>query len=402
MKQPVPLPRLTHELPPTADVAIVGGGIAGLATAFFAKRAGLSAVVLERRPALGSLSTSAATGGFRLQFDNPHEIATVRESLDFYQRFESETGLTGWDLGLTPQGYLLCAFEAATAARQRARVEAQRGWGVTDVELLDVRQVRSRWPWLSERVISATYRAGDGWLDPKRLAMGYAAASEAPCVVDTEVTGFLAQGARVTGLATTAGPVNAGAVVVAGGPFSGVLAQLAGIQLSISPTRRFRLVLPDVPEAPQDAPMTIDEDSGAHWRPWQGGAHGMWTQSDVPCEAPLDDVPQSDAFAFALLDPSSPTALARLSPFWARVWERHSQHWIIRSGQYDDTPDRRPLLGATSRPGLFLNTGHSGHGVMSSAACARITLDAIRGAASPADQAFGWDRAFMPTDPTAL
>lgn len=146
MRMHDPSPRLTHQLPRTVDVAIVGGGIAGLATAFFAKRAGLSAVVIERRPALGSLSTSAATGGFRLQFDNPHEIATVRESLDFYQRFETETGLAGWDLGLTPQGYLFCAFEAATAERQRVRVAAQRAWGVTDVELLEARELGARWP----------------------------------------------------------------------------------------------------------------------------------------------------------------------------------------------------------------------------------------------------------------
>ncbi len=395
-------PRLTHELPRTVDVAILGGGIAGLATAFFAHRAGLTSVVIERRTALASLSTSAATGGFRLQFDNPHEIATVRESLEFYQRFESETGLADWDLGWMPQGYLLCAFEAATEARQRRRVEAQRAWGVTDVELLDAREVRVRWPWLSERVISATYRAGDGWLDPKRLAIGYAAASGEPCVMGTEVHGFLESGQRITGLRTSRGDLSAGAIVLAAGPFSGTIAQLAGVALPISPTRRYRLILPDVPEAPADAPMTIDEESGAHWRPWRGGAHGMWTRPDVPSEAPLDDVPPSDAFAFALLDPASPAALARLSPFWAGVWRRQSLHWSIRAGQYDDTPDRRPLLGASSRAGLFVNTGHSGHGVMSSAACARITVDAIRGVLAHEANPFRFDRIFEPADPASL
>ena len=51
--------RTTSEVPGSADLVIVGGGIVGAATAFFASRAGLRTVVLERRPALGSLTTPA-------------------------------------------------------------------------------------------------------------------------------------------------------------------------------------------------------------------------------------------------------------------------------------------------------------------------------------------------------
>lgn len=397
-----PAPRLTHELPDTTDVAIVGGGIAGLATAYFARRAGLSAVVIERRPAIASLSTAAATGGFRAQFDNEPESRLVRESLRFHEAFADETGLADWDLGIMPQGYLFCVFEESSAARQRALVERQRQWGISDVEILDPRTIRARWPWLSERVTQARFRAADGWLDPKRLATGFAAASEAPCVVDTDVRAFARSGERVTGLVTSRGPIAAGAVVLAAGPFSGVLAATAGLALPIAPTRRCRLVMPHVPEAPADAPMTIDEESGAHWRPWRGGAHGMLTLPDVAAEDPLDVVPASDRFAFALLDPARPTALARLSPFWERVWRRQDQHWVVRAGQYDDTPDRRPLLGASAVPGLFLDTGHSGHGVMSAAACARLTMDCVLGTLAHADNPFRADRAFAPLDPAAL
>src|SRR5438132_13641062 len=66
--------RTTTDPPPTADLVIIGGGVVGAATAFFAARAGLKTVVLERRPALGTLTTPASTGAFRAQFDNPGEI----------------------------------------------------------------------------------------------------------------------------------------------------------------------------------------------------------------------------------------------------------------------------------------------------------------------------------------
>src|SRR5688500_20400381 len=75
MVLPVPV---TTELPSTADLVVIGGGIVGAATAFFAARAGLRTVLLERRPALCTLTTPAATGAFRAQFDNPEEIALVK------------------------------------------------------------------------------------------------------------------------------------------------------------------------------------------------------------------------------------------------------------------------------------------------------------------------------------
>ncbi|HEX8968423.1 MAG TPA: FAD-dependent oxidoreductase, partial [Chloroflexota bacterium] len=75
------------ELPASADVVVIGGGIVGAATAFFARRAGLSVVLLEKRPALCTLTTPVSTGAFRLQFDNPEEIALVRESIALFEDF---------------------------------------------------------------------------------------------------------------------------------------------------------------------------------------------------------------------------------------------------------------------------------------------------------------------------
>ena len=49
------------EPPAAADLVIVGGGIVGAATAFHASRAGLRPLVLERRPALSTLTTAAVS-----------------------------------------------------------------------------------------------------------------------------------------------------------------------------------------------------------------------------------------------------------------------------------------------------------------------------------------------------
>jgi sarcosine oxidase subunit beta len=74
--------RVSDEPPPTADLVVVGAGVVGCATAFRATRAGLRTVVLDARPRPATLTTAAATGAYRLQFDNAEEVALVREGVE--------------------------------------------------------------------------------------------------------------------------------------------------------------------------------------------------------------------------------------------------------------------------------------------------------------------------------
>ena len=75
--------------------------------------------------------------------------------------------------------------------------------------------------------------------------------------------------------------------------------------------------MPWLPQVPADAPMTIDEETAAHWRPYVGGAIALFTDADTPPSEPHDPVPIEHDWAFGLLDPRSPHALARVAPFWA-------------------------------------------------------------------------------------
>src|ERR671914_161690 len=131
-----PTVRVADAPPATADVVVIGGGVIGCATAFFAARAGLTVVVLERHAALATLTTPVSSGAFRLQFDNPEEIDLVREGIELFEAFEARTGLAGWDLGLRHGGYLFCSLTDASLARAGDLVARQRDWGLTDVELM--------------------------------------------------------------------------------------------------------------------------------------------------------------------------------------------------------------------------------------------------------------------------
>jgi len=392
MAADLPPLRFVDALPRSADVVIIGGGIVGAATAFFAARAGLSAVILEKRPALCTLTTPVSTGAFRLQFDNPEEIALVREGIALFERFADIADLPGYDLGMRQQGYLFCTTEEVGMRRQQEWVELQHGWGLDDVELLPGDEVRYRFPHVAPTVLQARYRAKDGWLKPKALTLGYARASGAAICLETPATGFVRQGDRIVGVETTRGAIASQHVVLAAGPFSGQVAQLAGLDLELRPRRRMKLVIPDLPDIPEDAPMTIDEETIAHWRPGLRGAYALFTDPTAPVTDPTDNVPPDASFAFDLLNPKAPRALARISPFWETVWERGEPDWVLQAGQYEYTPDHRPYLGPSEVPGLVLNCGYSGHGIMASAGGSRLTVDAMLGRVSPTDNPFRPDR----------
>ena len=374
--------------PRTADVVVIGGGVVGAATAFHASRAGLRTVIVEARPALCTLTTAVAAGAYRLQFDDLEELTLVRESAAMFLGFEELTGQRRYRLGLRQQGYLWLTTTDATAARQRDLVATLRGWGQADIEVLDGGEVRRRFPWVGPEVIQARFRGGDGFLDTRGLTYGLVEGSGAGVVVGCPVTGFAVRGGRLAGVETAGGSISAGAAVIACGPLSGPVAELAGLDLPVVTIRRHKLWVPDLDAVPVDAPMTIDEDTGAHWRPAFGGAWALFTDPSTPPEPPTEAVPTDPSFGFLLLDPASPVALSRVVPFWRRVWEDGSATWLLQAGQYTVTPDHKPIIGPTEVAGLHLNTGYSGHGIMLGPAGGRIAADLLTGRLAPEDNPF--------------
>jgi sarcosine oxidase subunit beta len=388
--------RYVPALPRGAELVIIGGGIVGAATAFHASRAGLRPLLLERRPALCSLTTAVAAGGIRLQLETEEQLRLVRESAELFADFAEVTGQAEYGSGLRRHGYLWLTTSADGAERQRRLVAVQRGWGVTGVELLGGDEARRAFPFVGPEVVQARYRAEDGLLDPKGVTLGLAAASGAQTVVGCEVVGLRRRGGggRVVEVETTLGRVGADAVVVAAGPFSGEVARLAGVRLPVSTVRRQKLVLPEVPQVPASAPMTVDDDTGVHWRPIFRGASLLFADPATPPSPPSDDVPLDHRFAFQLLDPSSPVAAARVAPFWREVWAAWSAPWLLQAGHYTMTPDHRPLIGHTAVEGLLVNSGYSGRGVMAGPAGSRHLVDLLSGKVSAADNPFRPDRSF--------
>jgi sarcosine oxidase subunit beta len=258
---------------------------------------------------------------------------------------------------------------------------------------MDGATARQAFPYLAPDVLQARFRRGDGFVDPKAVTMGLFAGADAGVVVGCSVTGIEPRGDRPVEVRTTLGSVECDAVVVAAGPFSGVVAATAGVTLPVTAVRRQKLVMPQVAEVPAEGPMTIDEDTGAHWRPAYAGATIFFTDPATPPSPPSEEVPLDHSFVFRVLDPASPVALARVAPFWRSVWERGSDAWLLQAGQYTMTPDRHPLIGPAGE-GVYVNTGYCGHGVMCAAAGGRLFADVLTGKVAADGNPYRLDRPF--------
>ena len=124
------------ELPPAADVVVVGGGVIGTSAAFHLAEAGLGVCLLERDQLAGG-STSRAAGGFRAQFSDPLNIAIGLRSIEAFTHFGERPGA---EIDLHQVGYLFLLDHEEDVASFRASVALQNELGVPSrfVELDEV------------------------------------------------------------------------------------------------------------------------------------------------------------------------------------------------------------------------------------------------------------------------
>jgi len=376
------------EFPRQAEVVIIGGGILGTATAFYASRAGLKTVVLEMRDGLATLTTAASEECFRAQFSEPENVAMMKASIEVFENFPEVIGVPGYDIGLHQQGYLFYTDAPEGPETLRAQVEHQQSIGLDDVEFLSGDEVRRRFPWASPKVTAATYRACDGWLSTHELTHGFAKGSEALFLLRTKATGIEVDGQSVRGVETNRGLISTRRAVIAAGPFSGQVAGLAGVELPLTILRRQKVIIGQDAAIPQDAPMTICVPLGAYWRPEVGGGALGWAAPEEPSE-PLEKVPTDWVFPALVLE-----EVSKLAPFWEEVVGRLTRDSVFLSaGQYTCTPDSKPILGPSPDvEGLFFNLGYSGHGIMGAPEGSRYVVAMITGLMSDEDNPFSCQR----------
>ena len=109
--------------PQTADAVVIGGGIVGVATAFWLSRAGLATVVVEMRDGLSTLTTPQSIECFRAQFTEPTMAELAVPSIEMYENFPKVIGIPDFDISLVHAGYLFVTDDPDMVDQVRSAVE---------------------------------------------------------------------------------------------------------------------------------------------------------------------------------------------------------------------------------------------------------------------------------------
>lgn len=217
-------------------VVVVGAGIVGAATAYFAARGGASVTLIEReRVAFGA---SGRNPGFVwLHCRNPGfalEISLATRRL--YPQLAEELPI---DFELRESGGLFYFLTPEQGAVFAEFAKNRRADGVA-VELIDGAEVRRLVPPIRPDVVGASYCADDAHINTPLLVQALAAGARAEGATVEEgvaVTGLLRSGEDVVGVETTRGDVAADVVVAAAGVWTADLLRTTGLELAVGAER---------------------------------------------------------------------------------------------------------------------------------------------------------------------
>jgi sarcosine oxidase, subunit beta len=342
-----------------ARIVIAGAGAVGASIAYhLARRGAGDEVILCDRAEVASGATGKAMGGVRQQFSTAPEVRLAQASA----RFFAELGPPLFE----QVGYLFVATTEQGLARleERAGLQAELGVPVEPADAAAVRGLRT------DDVLGAFVCREDGVADP------------------VGVTRHLVREAVAGGVElrehTDAREVEGDVLVVACGAASPELADVP-----IRPLVRQLVDTEAVPGLPDELPMTIEEETGFHFRRVGQGlrlamveAAPRWGREEVVDDTLVADWLERIAHRYP---PATDVSVARA---WA--------------GLYDMTPDAHPIIGWVGH-GVYAACGFSGHGFMQAPAVGAAVAEELLTGSSSFDlspyrlERFGGDAVFPET-----
>jgi len=345
----------------TADVAIIGAGMAGASLAsFLGDRARVTLIEGEALPGYHTTGRSAAF--YAETYGGPGVQPLTTASRDFF--LSPPAGFAGGPL-LTPRGGLhVAAADGADILDDLAADFAGSGVRIERVRAGDV-----------------VPSMADGWagaalwepdcrdIDVAALHQGFLASarrSGARLVTDAMVRAITRQAGRWR-IDTSAGAIEADVLVNAAGAWGDDIAALAGVApLGLQPLRRTVVVADVAPVPAPDLPVVIAADGSFYFKPDAGR---LWVSPhDETPDAPSDVQPDELDVAIAL------DRLERATAFRVRRVERA---W---AGLRTFAPDRLPVFGHDpDAPDFVWCVGQGGFGIQTAPAAGRLLAEHLLG-----------------------
>ncbi|WP_242222058.1 NAD(P)/FAD-dependent oxidoreductase [Shinella zoogloeoides] len=353
----------------TFDIAIIGGGIAGISLAYFLAPH-RSVAVLEQESALGYHSTGRSAAEFTLR-DNPPLVNALARASHAFMTTPPE-GFAAVPL-LIARGSVIFGTHGKEAL-VRKRFEEATALGVA-VEWLDEAALLARAPILNPAYCAAAYFDPSYWdIEVDALLQAYARHARHNGAQILENRAF--SSARRIGdkwlIETNGETIAADILVNAAGGWADSVASLSGVApLGVVPNRRTAVTI-DLPEgidAGRLPEMNEIEDT-FYFKP-EGGRLLASPADETPCE-PADVQPEELDIAYAAhyVEEATTVQVRRVFSSWA--------------GMRSFAADRLPVVGpAPDEPTFFWLAGQGGYGILTSPALGSLAAALLAGQPVP-------------------
>jgi sarcosine oxidase, subunit beta len=324
----------------------------GASTAFHLAKAGVKHVVVVERRHLAAGATGKSGALVRMHYTNEPETRLAFESLTYFQNWQD---IVGGECGFQPVG-LLYFTPPHMQASLEANIDMQRAVGV-NTQLISPREALDLDPSLFvEDVTQIAYEPESGYADPYATTAAFARAAMdmgVEFMFETEVVRVSTANGRVTGVGTTAGVIEAPAVVVAAGGWANHLFAPLGIDLGLVPfTGRVTIFRWSMDRAPRHLTY-IDTINDIWARPIDGNCTLVGAERGLAHGVDPNDY--SEAVPQAYIDLCR-EQLANRFPVMRHAVVRGNSACVMML-----SPDSRPIIDHLPQyEGLYCMAGDSG------------------------------------------
>ena len=351
------------DLPRSAQIVVVGGGIVGCSVAYHLAKRGVETLLIERHQ-LSSGSTWHAAGLIGQLRTNANITKLLGYSVELYDRLEAETGYaTGW----RRNGGLRLACNVDRWIEVKRQATSARSFGL-EMQLLGAKEAQALWPLMNvDDVVGAAFLPTDGQANPSDITQALAKGARlagAKLIEGVAVTDFVIENERVRGVVTNRGPVACEKLVLCAGLWTQPLAARAGVAVPLSAVHHQYIVTEKIDGVTSNLPTLRDPDRLTYYKEEVGGlVMGGYEPNPVPWSSGV--VPED--FAFRLLEddwdhfePIMNLALGRV-PALAGAGVKQ-----MINGLESFTPDGNWMIGeAPEVRNFFIGAGFNAFGIAS-------------------------------------
>ena len=421
----------------TADIVVVGAGMAGIAAAYHlaARRAARNVVLIDEREPL-TLTSDKGTQAYRNWWPGPDStmLRYMTRSIDLLEEMADESANA---FRLNRRGYVFVTADDEGVDRLRATARDVSSFGMGELrehgaastsyqpppaegyegqpdgaDLLDGAAARRAFPGLTPDTKAALHVRRAGWFNAIALGawMLKRALGAGIAFVRDRVTSIDTEGGRVRGVRLASGATIEGArVAIAAGPALPDVLRMLDLELPLFLELHAKLTMRDtrgvvnratpflIWNDPVELPWTEQERTtlraegdgerlllpfpgGVHLRPIDG-PHGdelyiIWTYDIEP--RPFSWPPRFDRHYGEI----AIRGLARMLPAM-QAYFGHGDRGFVDGGYYCKTRENRPVVGPLPIEGAYVLGALSGYGIMGSHAGADLLAAHLTGARLP-------------------